>query len=640
MKVKDKKNLNEQMCLKNLLTSKKHQAFKPKNINIQTINIDKLSSYKSSPNKKFSPKNHKKFILLNDNSINFNFTHDCLEYEEEEGSFFEYRGNNRFSSSIGSLNSSTDVFLSNKNRKHYKNRRRVKNSCFNNSIILNSSSSSSEENDISDSSIDSYSKREYRKQLYYEKMMAEDNDVDYLKRAEVGLASSEDEENNNNNNSLDNSILVEDNFNNEIERILIEIYNKNISLISSGKYKDTIKNKSDIEDIQMQIRKYLKKENFEINLLVLKCLSSKIKELVEKYKEKIFEIDVINNKRIEIQTKKRDLLTRQITHCNKSVGSNEATDSNSLFDSYLDDEDLNLYAQDELNGRGVASILLKELINIKNTLKVSSKEIEGIFKYPLSILRNANGQKIKFSVELMQCEEFCKTLLNDKYIYILLKQIKAFTIQMNVPKIGKYLEELYSNCEHKNEMTKFIQFINNKLNINQVKNENDEKIIENNNNKKEILQKQEIVNEDNKKEQAIEKGKKGKRKKHKHKRKESNDEEEKDEQEEKKFNDLDELLNYINDDKDSAKKGKKKGKKGKKNKKEKNCEVIEQKDRNNCIPENVKVEPLNFENLDEEFLKRFEEFKNDIVNNSIHNSQAKKIIPNLSNEFLSNIKID
>ena len=110
-------------------------------------------------------------------------------------------------------------------------------------------------------------------------MMADDDDMDYLKRREVGLVSSEEEENDN---SIDNNNSLEENFSNEIERILIEIYNKNIPIISSGNYSEINKNKNEIEDIEKQIKKYLKKKNFKTNLLVLKCLSNKIKEKIIK----------------------------------------------------------------------------------------------------------------------------------------------------------------------------------------------------------------------------------------------------------------------------------------------------------------------------------------------------------------------
>ena len=50
-------------------------------------------------------------------------------------------------------------------------------------------------------------------------MMVEENELDYLKRSEVGLVSTDEEDNNN---SMENSISIEENFNNEIEEISFE----------------------------------------------------------------------------------------------------------------------------------------------------------------------------------------------------------------------------------------------------------------------------------------------------------------------------------------------------------------------------------------------------------------------------------
>ena len=84
-------------------------------------------------------------------------------------------------------------------------------------------------------------------------MMIEENYSDYLKKSEVGIISSEEEDNNN---SLDISNSIEENCNNEIERILIVIYNKNITLVSSENYNVKIKNNYQIVDTQKQIHKF------------------------------------------------------------------------------------------------------------------------------------------------------------------------------------------------------------------------------------------------------------------------------------------------------------------------------------------------------------------------------------------------
>ena len=281
-------------------------------------------------------------------------------------------------------------------------------------------------------------------------MMVEENELDYLKRSEVGLISTDEEDNNN---SMENSNSIEENFNNEIERILIEIYNKNISLISSGNSSDISKNSGEIQDIEKQIKKYLKRENLKTNLLVLKSLGNKIKELIGKYKEKVYEIDELKTLQKALQSELKTLqkaLQRQIYKNNNSVESNVATNSNSngsYNNSYIDDEtslknNLTLNSHDENNEKGIPHILLRELINIKRTLKISSKEIEGIFKYPLNILKDENGKKIKFSIELMQREEFCKILLNDDIISTLLSQIKDMFKNFKNLEIKKWLVEL------------------------------------------------------------------------------------------------------------------------------------------------------------------------------------------------------
>ena len=63
--------------------------------------------------------------------------------------------------------------------------------------------------------------------------------------------------------------------------------------------------------------------------------------------------------------------------------SNVATNSNSngsYNNSYIEEENgknnLTLNSHDEINEKGIPHILLFELINIKRTLKISSKEIE------------------------------------------------------------------------------------------------------------------------------------------------------------------------------------------------------------------------------------------------------------------------
>ena len=624
MQTKDKKNLNNKIAFKNLLVPKNLLYSNTEKINIQTIKIDKAKNYLNEDKRFFSSKNLKKIRYLNNASINYNIKSKNYRQNDEQISFYDSSESNRSPSPINSLNQSSYITYTKKKRqKRHQKQNAIKNyqysssinnisfnSNVNNTIFLNSSSSSSSDNDYSESSEISYRSRDNKRKNYFDQMMIEENELDYLKKSEVGIITSEEEDNNN---SLDNSNFIEENFNNEIERILIEIYNNNITLISSGNYNEINKNSSQVKDVEKQIKNYLKRENLKTNLKVLRTLSNKIKELVGKYKEKVFEIKEIKNI-YEIIQRRQLLINNQIIHCNNSGESNVATNSNSnSLDYSFNEEDnynfSNLISnlQDEK-----PDILLRELINIKKTLKISSKEIEQIFRYPLNLLKNENGKKIKFSIELMQREEFCKTLLNDEIISTILKHIKEIFCQNNSSNIIKMIEELEENCDHKNEMTRFVEYINNKLEkkknennkLDENKNENDEQINDNVNNKNH-------------------KEKKGK-KRNNNENKNNNDEKEID------FKDIDALLNYINEDTDS-KKGKKKGKKSKKNKKQNKKEEKEIIQDNNNYYDDIT------NNLGYEFEKEFENFKKEIEESSINIYNTNKIIPCLSNDFIKNI---
>ena len=651
MKAKENKNLKTKIGLKNLLVSKNQPTFKPKTINIQTINIEKNFNYFNNEKNFFSLKNMNNIRYIHNNSYNISTKNDYF-LNKNRNSFFNSFDSERVPSPINSVGSSSYIPSGKKKFKskrihHKKNKYKYmnKNNSFHNlsfnsntntniSYIYSSSSSSEYEkdNEYSDSSDASYKSRENKRKKYLDKMMVEENELDYLKRSEVGLISTDEEDNNN---SMENSNSIEENFNNEIERILIEIYNKNISLISSGNCNEINKTNGEIEDIERQIKKYLKRENLKTNLLVLRSLGNKIKELVGKYKEKVFEIEELKNLHNVLQ---RQILNEQIYRNNNSLESNVATNSNSngsLNNSYLEDENflknnLILNPHDELSGKGITHILLRELINIKRTLKISSKEIEGIFRYPLNILKDENGKKIKFSVELMQREEFCKTLLNDELISSLLTQIKDIFSRSKNTEVTKWLLELDENYEHKNEMTRFIEYINDKLSI---KNKNNE----NKNNSSNYLE--EIKNKEEQNEkiyenevEEINKKIKKKRNKKMENNNQMNDQEEK--MNELQFKDIDEILNYINDETDS-KKGKKKCKKPKKNKnkklnKEEEKENELNKDKNNYY-ENEDL--LNFE-------KEFQNFKEELTKDTMYVYEINnKIKPCLSENFLNQISI-
>ena len=691
MREKENTNLKNKINLKNLLVKKTQQSFNLQSYNIQTIRKDKFQNFFYEDKKFNKTKLSNNIRYLNNTITNNNISNKYL-LNDDQTSFSSFYNSNKEPSPINSLNSSFNSTYTQKKKKYKRLQKRnnhkynnfninssnsINNLSFNSRIIntnqsvsLNSSSSSSY-NECSDSSDFSYRSRENKRKNYKILMKAEEDDLEYLKRKEVGLFSSDEEENNN---SIDNNNTSEESYSNEIERILIEIYNKNISLISSGNYTDIEKNKCELEEIEKQIKKYLKKKNFKTNLLVLKCLSKKIKDLVEKYKEKVFEIDEIKTI-YDIYKKRIIQFSNQIYHNNNSVGSNVATNSNSSYDSNFNDEEILiknnnslLNIQDEIKGKGITNILLRELINIKKTLKISSKEIESIFRYPLSLLKNEFGKKIKFSVELMQSEEFCKTLLHDDFIYALLIKMKEFTAQQNSD-ISQLIEEVEKDCDHKNEMTRFVKYINEKLGI---QNENNEyNKLEGNNYLEEYTIKENLeeqikntvystgsstdgntyindkiikntnsISSEYEEEYNNNNNKNNSNKKPKKKKKKNNEDEKKIENDKINFKDIDELLNYINDETDS-KKGKKRGKKGRKNKKQNNINKDQEKENeeNNYIKNdrNSNAEINNFEeNQDEEFEQLFNDFKRDIEKDSVYVYDINKIEACLSNDFITN----
>ena len=655
MKEKNFKNLKNKIGLKNFLVSKNKPTFKSKNINIKTFNIEKNYNYFNEDKNFFAEKNLNNIRYLNSiNNYNIVTKNDFF-HKKKKNSFLNSSDSERTPSPISIMGSSPYIPSGKKKLKkrgyHHNNIRYKKinkyinandslihnlsfNTNSNISYINSNSSSSEEDNEYTDLSEASFKSKENKRKKYLDKMLVEENDLDYLKKSEVGLYSSEEDDYNNSVENINNSI--EENFNNEIERILIEIYNKNISLISTGNIYEINKNFGEVQDIEKQIKKYLQRENLSTNLLVLKSLSNKIKELIGKYKEKVFEIEKIKLIRKDLQQR---LLNEQIIRCNNSLESNVATNynSNESYNSGIDEENfikknLVLKREEELNKKGVSFILLRELINIQRTLKVSSKEIEGIFKYPLNILKNEDGKKIKFSVELMQREEFCRTILEDDLISNILIQIKEIFYRQKNQKITKWIIELEESYQHKNEMTKFTKYINDLLPIKSFS-EKDNKMIENNYfDELNIKDEKFVGNCDSVIQGEI--NKKMKRKKNKkgnNKINEKIEDEKETEKEELKFKDIDEILNYINDTSDT-KKGKKKYKKGKKNK---NKIVNKDGEKNK---ETTIINNNEDNNYQDEFDIQFENFKNDLIKNTVFVYEInEKIKPCLSENFLNSI---
>ena len=355
---------------------------------------------------------------------------------------------------------------------------------------------------------DSYSSTEIRKRKVYD-----EESFNYPTRSEVGLFTSDDD-------SQEMDSQLKDNLENEIETILIEVYNKNISSTTNNNfnnnenciYKNKIKNyyhnmrnynkkykqKSSLENSKNELKLTFKQLNEQYNFFVLQILSKKMKELINKYKEKIFEISDISKIYKNYQRKQNNESNNDLSHEYFSINSKNKNNqnnnnlNNNTQNSLLISQNKNkkIYhnlleqVQKEINENKITDTLLRELINIKETLQQSSFEINQIFKYPLSLL------KTKFSMEQIQLEAFNKILVKDELISTLLFQIKVLFQNDRNKKFLEYVSIIEDDKNYtKNEMVKFDQLLEEKLknkslinSINNINNNNNPSFLYNNSN--------------------------------------------------------------------------------------------------------------------------------------------------------------
>jgi hypothetical protein len=355
---------------------------------------------------------------------------------------------------------------------------------------------------------DSYSSTEIRKRKVYD-----EESFNYPTRSEVGLFTSDDD-------SQEMDSQLKDNLENEIETILIEVYNKNISSSTNNNfnnnencnYKNKIKNyyhnmrnynkkykqKSSLENSKNELKLTFKQLNEQYNFFVLQILSKKMKELINKYKEKIFEISDISKIYKNYQRKQNNESNNDLSHEYFSINSKNKNNQNnnnsnnntqnSLLISQIKNKKNYHYllelVQKEINENKITDTLLRELINIKETLQQSSFEINQIFKYPLSLL------KTKFSMEQIQLEAFNKILVKDELISTLLFQIKVLFQNSHNKKFLDYVAIIEDDKNYsKNEMVKFDQLLEEKLknkslinSINNINNNNNPSFLYNNSN--------------------------------------------------------------------------------------------------------------------------------------------------------------
>ena len=182
-----------------------------------------------------------------------------------------------------------------------------------------------------------------------------------------------------------------------IEKILIKIYNHNIN-------SDQTENEQlNIIDFKKRVKILCTKyENYEIILLLL----SKIKSLIRRYKEKIFELpDVIRlreNLIKKLYFKKYTQNNLVSLHNNKYKFQYKIKRCKSMPKKQKTEKKINYFKTMEK--------VFTELINIKNCLEKSSIFIETIFEIPLSEFES-------FSIHDCEKEIYSKILIRDEFIW-------------------------------------------------------------------------------------------------------------------------------------------------------------------------------------------------------------------------------
>ena len=502
----------------------------------------------------------------------------------------------------------------------------------NNRIKLNSSNYSSDE--------DSYSSSQERKKQFFN----EDN-FHYLNKSEEIIFSSDDD-------FQEIEVNIKETLENEIEEILIQIYQKNFSknkkIFSSRIKRNYIKKNKKLNN-QNNLKLSLRQLNEKYNIYSLKILSKKIKEIINNYKEKLFEnvylspiYSSFKKKKEEIyknNSKKKEKMQNLLSSEKKLKKNNQIiSPTTSTSSNQSDDFIINQINQFNCDKNYFSSILIQikkgikehdfskniinELNHIKSSLKKSVFEIKNIFQYPLSLL------KINFSIELIQLEAFNKIIIKNNLLFTILYHIRQYVTNNNLSSYLEILNNLQNDKKYnKEEMSKFDKLLKKKLKElnfndnedNNIKNEiedyflfneddyfNIDNNLNNNNNHNNSLS--EFDNNNNGKYNEIS-------------------------EEKSKLNDLDidELVKFIDNDENDQKKKRKK-----KNKNKKNKQIINNKEKedniNNSFDENEIIERENFEKI-------YEKFKQDINDNTSQYFNFQKIKPKLNPNWIMKLYI-
>ena len=238
---------------------------------------------------------------------------------------------------------------------------------------------------------------------------------------------------------------LEEKIGEEIERILIDVYNSHITPNQHIQFPD-------YKDIDL----FCRNESEITNLLLLQVLLSKIRIVMEIYREKIYENEEVNQIRQHYYEKKNIIAPNDNT-LSELEPQNELQiiNPNLLLPSFpLKENDAK-----QLKQNTDIIQLLYNLKCIKHCLIVSSRDIEKIFSYPLSFLK-LNEKVVKFSFEYIQIEEYSRAILNDEVISRILLQIKT------IDKTNLILKDIDNDpLSPSNETARLIEFIDQRIQI-------------------------------------------------------------------------------------------------------------------------------------------------------------------------------
>ena len=414
---------------------------------------------------------------------------------------------------------------------------------------------------------------------------------------------------------MDNNIQTEDEkLKQTIKDILIKVYNK--KLLEENKDTENIKKK--IEQFQNDTKDI----TFEKHLKILKILIDNIYEIMNIFKEKILNLDVIK----EIK-KKYDKEIKNYNNINNNKNIN-IENNNKNFNKFTINYFPNVSIEKITAENSLEKIkdglerFLYDLEAIKLTLDESSPTLKNIFQNSLNILQEQDGKQKTFDFTLIHKQVFNDILLDNFIQLVLIKLKNEFKNEF-----GNKINNIQENPLTKlDEMTKFKDFVYNEINIvNNIKNESDildTKLQKNLDHIKHIKNEKDkdkdyimtpvvpkkinttnnnnnsINNNDNKDDNKVNNNK------------------------EIKYQTLDQLLNFINNnnnEENKVEKGKKK--KNKKRKKNNDNNNNEEKDKNN--ENNIKED------------KFIEDIKKSMKEESCNKKKIRKIKPKISKDWLA-----